>query len=131
MTITKRDGRQEALIAFVDINLADVASGTAQAAIELPGGAIVLRGELFVTEVFNAGTTAVMDIGDALSANRYANDLDLKTLGRKQLVPTGYEMPAIGDLTVTYVPVGTAATTGKARLIVEYIDAGRVCSTQG
>jgi len=131
MTITKRDGRQEALIAFVDINLADVASGTAQAAIELPGGAIVLRGELFVTEVFNAGTTAVLDIGDALVANRYANDLDLKTLGRKQLVPTGYVMPQQGDLTVTYVPGGTAATTGKARLIVEYIDAGRVCSTQG
>lgn len=131
MTISKRDGRQEALIAFVDINLADVADGTAQAAIELPGGAIVLRGELFVTEVFNAGTTAVLDIGDAAAANRYANDLDLKTLGRKQLIPTGYVMPQQGDLTVTYVPDGAAATTGKARLIVEYIDAGRVCSTQG
>lgn len=131
MTITKNDGRQASTVAWVDINLADIADGTAQGAIELPGGAIVLRGELFVTEVFNAGTSAVLDVGDALSANRYANDLDLKTLGRKQLVPTGYVMPRQGDLTVTYVPAGTAATTGKARLIVEYIDQGRVCFTQG
>lgn len=131
MTISKNDGRQAPIVAWVDFNLADVADGTAQAAIELPGGAILLSGELIVSEAFNAGTTAVLDVGDALSANRYANDLDLKTLGRKPLVPTGYVMPHQGDLTVTYVPAGTAATTGKARLIVEYIDEGRVCFTQG
>jgi hypothetical protein len=50
MTISKNDGRQAPIVAWVDFNLANVADGTAQAAIELPGGAIVLSGELIVTE---------------------------------------------------------------------------------
>lgn len=131
MAITKRYSRQEPAVAFVDINLADIADGTAQGAIQLPAGAIVIRGKLLVTEVFNAGTTAVLDIGDALVANRYANDLDLKTLGVKDLVMTGYVVPQTSDLTVTYVPAGTAATTGKARLFVEYIGEKKAEWTQG
>lgn len=132
MTISKNDGRQTPIVAWVDFNLADVVGGTELGAVELPGGAIVLRGDLYVTEAFNGGTTATLKVGDAGDDDRYTGTpLDVTTTGKKPLVPTGYAMPQQGDLTVKFAQSGTAATTGKARLIVEYIDVGRVCFTQG
>ena len=131
MAITKNYNRQSVSAAEVVINLADL-DGTAQAAVELPAGAIVVGGAAYVSTAFDAQTTATLKVGDAVDDDRYTGTaLDLKTVGGKALVPTGYVMPAQGDVLVTYASTGTAATEGTLRLVVQYIDIQKSEFTQG
>lgn len=130
MSIALNDSRQAPLWAYVDFVLADVAS--AQDAFELPAGAIVVDGFVAVSESFNAGTTATLKIGDSVDDDRYtATPVDAKTVGTTRLTATGYEVPATGKVKFTFAQTGTAATTGKARVGIAYIRAGRTQSTQG
>ena len=130
MSIKLNDSRQAPLWAYVDVELADVE--TAQDAFELPAGAIVVDGFVAVSESFNAGTTATLKIGDSVDNDRYtATAANVKALALVPLTITGYQMPATGKLKVTYESTGAAATTGKCRLAVSYIRAGRTQSTQG
>jgi hypothetical protein len=132
MAITKDSGRQWPLVAMVDFALADVVAGTATAAVELPQGAIVLSADLYVTEAFNGGTTATIKIGDAADDDRYTpTPLNVTTTGKKALTPTGYAMSVQGDMKVTFAQTGTAATTGAAKLIVQYAVVDRCNSNQG
>lgn len=132
MSIKLNDSRQAPLWAYVDINLEDFADGAVQDAIELPGDAIVVGGFVQPITTFNAATTATLAVGDALDDDRYtATAADVKALAVVPLTITGYQMPAMGKLKVTYASTGAAATTGKCRLAVSYIRAGRTQSTQG
>ena len=131
MSITKDSGRQDRLVAMVEIGFADIATGVAAAAVELPGGAIVVGGAVTVITAFNSGTSDVLDVGDSVSANRYLNDGNIHTAGRIPLVPTGYVMPNAGDVSVTLTAVGAAATAGSVRLEVEYVVEGRASTNQG
>ena len=132
MSIKLNDSRQAPLWAYVDINLGDFADGAVQDAIELPGDAIVVGGFVQPITTFNAATTATLKVGDALDDDRYtATAADVKALAVVPLTITGYQMPAMGKLKVTYASTGAVATTGKCRLAVSYIRAGRSQSTQG
>lgn len=132
MSISRNYNRQAIGFALQAIVLASFSDGAVQQAVQLPAGAIVTRAFLVVDEAFNAATTATAKVGDAADDDRYsATPVDLKTIGKKDLDITGYEMPAQGFLTVTYGFTGAAATTGKARLFVEYIDTGKAEWTQG
>jgi hypothetical protein len=131
MPITKNKERQDLLVAWVDINLADVTSNVAAAAMALPVGAVVVSGQLITTEAWNSTTSDVMDVGDASSATRYLTDGNIRALGaRVALVPTGFT--SVGDdLTVTWTSGGGSPTTGKARLEVVYFIKGRAKSSIG
>lgn len=132
MSIKLNDSRQAPLWAYVDINLEDFADGAVQDAMELPGDAIVVGGFVQPITTFDAATTATLKVGDALDDDRYtAAAADVKALALVPLTVTGYQMPAIGKLKVTYESTGAAATTGKCRLAVSYIRAGRTQTTQG
>ena len=132
MSIKLNDSRQAPLWAYVDIKLEDFADGAVQDAIELPGDAIVVGGFVQPITTFNAATTATLKVGDALDDDRYTPAAaDVKALAVVPLTITGYQMPAMGKLKVTYASTGAAATTGKCRLAVSYIRAGRTQSTQG
>lgn len=130
MTILKNDSRQSVAVAVQEIALSDFADGAAQAAIELPGNAIVVGGFINVTEAFDAATTATLSLGDVDSANRYANAVDLKTLGKTDLTVTGYLNPRLGDLIAAFTEDG-ASTVGKLMVVVEYIELSKTCWTQG
>ena len=130
MSVKLNDSRQAPLWAFVDVALADLA--TAQDAFELPAGAIVVDGFVAVSESFDAGTTATLKIGDSVDDDRYtATPANVKAVGTTRLTATGYEVPATSKVKFTFAQTGTAATTGKARVGVAYIRAGRTQSTQG
>lgn len=132
MSIKSNDSRQAPLWAYVDINLADFVGGAVQDAIELPGDAIVIGGFIQPITTFNAATTATLKVGDAVDDDRYtASAADVKALTLVPLTITGYQMPAQGQLKVTYASTGAAASTGKCRLAVSYVRAGRSQSTQG
>lgn len=132
MGITKNSGRQEAIVAYVDINLADVADGVAQAAIDLPIGAVITGGSVVVSEAFNSTSTDVLDVGYEGSGNAYKNDANIHATGLVALVPTGKvhdaDTPAV---TVTWASGGGTPTTGKARLTVEYYVEKRTGFSQG
>ena len=131
MPITKDSNRQPPLVAMVEVSFADIASGVAAAAVELPGGAIVTGGAVTVITPFNSGTSDVLDVGDSASGNRYLNDANIHAAGRTPLVPTGLVMENVGDISVTLTAVGTAATAGSVRLEVEYVVEGRASTSQG
>ena len=129
-TLTKDRGRQYVMSAMVAITFANIAdTATAVNAIDLPYGAVVTGGYFVVDTVFNLGTTAVLDVGDSTTANRYANDINLKALGVTQLVPTGYTSDGAA-IQILPVLVGTAATTGAGRLYVEYVITNRAAEVQ-
>lgn len=131
MSITKNDGRQSPLVASVDVGFADFVSGTLEAAVELPAGAVVLSGNFNVTEAFDSGTSDSITVGDAADEDRYLTATDAQAVALTALVPTGLAVTGIDDVTVTLTSVGTAATAGAATLTVEYIVPGRAQATQG
>jgi hypothetical protein len=130
MAITKNFNRQELLVAHVDIKLADLTSGVAAAAIDLPPNAVVTGGEVVTAEAFNSAASDVLDVGDAGSASRYLNDGNVHAAGRVALVPTGFSGSG-NPVTVTWTSGGGTPTAGKLRLALQYYIAGRATSTLG
>lgn len=133
MPITRNANRQELIIAHVDINLADVATGVAQAAVDLPPNAIVSGGRIITTEAWNSTSTDVMSVGDVTSATRYLSGGNIRALAANvPLVPTGFvHTPVEKQLTVTWTSGGGTPTTGKVRLEVHYFVKGRAAFSQG
>ena len=133
MAITKKAGRQELIVAYVDINLADLTTDVAANAIELPGNAVVVKGALVTTEAWDSTSTDVMDVGDASSATRYKSNGNIRALAALvDLVPTGFLTTASERyITVTWTSGGGTPTTGKVRLQVEYYVKERSEFTQG
>lgn len=131
MAITLNTERQYPLVAEASFVLADLTSGAATAAVELPVGAEVIGGDLIIDTVFNSGTSDTFVVGDSGVANRYANAVDGQSAARTALTVTGARMTAKTDVTVTCTRVGTAATTGAGRLRVMYIVHGRGNENQG
>lgn len=133
MPITKNSGRQELIVAHVDISFADLVNNVAQAALDLPPNAVVVDGALVTTEAWNSTTSDVMDVGDASSGTRYLTDGNIRALGaRVALVPTGFlTTPTQPALTVTWTSGGGTPTTGKVRLEVSYYVKGRAAFAYG
>lgn len=127
MTITKNAARQELIAASVDINLADLTSAVAVAAMDLPYNAVLVSGRLVTTEAFNSAVSDEMDVGDATSATRYLSAGNIQALAALvPLVPTGFvHTPAQDQILVTWSSGGGVPTTGKARLEVQYFVKGR------
>ena len=103
MAITKFSGRQEVISAKVDFGFADLESGSFEQAIDLPTGAIVVGGQLVVTEAFDSGTSDAADVGDADTGDRYADGVDLQSTGLTALTPTGFVYSPAKPVGVTIV----------------------------
>lgn len=132
MAITKNRGRQHVSSAYVDFTFADLASGVAAEAIDLPIGAQVVGGDIVVDTAFNSATSDVIVVGDALSANRYYASASIAAAGRNPLLVTGYRSLATSNkVRVTWTGVGAAPSAGAIRLRVDYIVNKRAAFTQG
>ena len=132
MSIKKNAGRQELIVATMLIAFGDPkAYGTAEAAIDLPGNAIAVGGDVTVSTPWNSATTATLKLGDSVDDDRYtAAAIDLKTAGRTTLTLTGYTHKPEA-LKALIAQTGTAATAGAARIAVQYYVIGRSAFTQG
>lgn len=133
MSIKKNSGRQELVVAYLDIAFSDVtAYGLAEDAIEIPGNAVITGGEIVVTEAWNSATSTTLKLGDAADDDRYtATAVDLKTLGRTALTLTGFKHATTESLKALLAQAGAAATRGKARIVVNYYVEGRAAFAQG
>lgn len=122
MAITKDAGRQYPMTAYVDFTFADLTSGSGIAAIDIPPGATVTGGGLLISTAFDSGTSDTMSIGDSGVTTRYENAQDVKSAaGFWPLTLTGYKYTVPDTIDLLWTAVGTAATAGAGRLIVEYI----------
>lgn len=133
MPIKKSSGRQVPLTAMLTIKHSDVtAYGTAESAIDLPGGAIVTGGDITVVDPWNSATTATLKLGDKVDDDRYtAAAVDLKTAGRTALTLTGHKHGGIESLKALFAQTGAVATKGEVRITVEYIAEGRATASLG
>lgn len=129
MAITKNAEVQSVVTKTVNINLADVTSGVDYAAMDLPPNSVILSGSVYTTEAWNSTTSDVLDVGDTASQLRYLNDGNIRAAAALvPLVPTGFAHPG-GSLTVRWTSGGGVPTTGKARLVVSYVQLGKAAST--
>ena len=75
--VLKNADRQYSLWAEVEIAFDDgldvAQAASVQDLLDIPGGAVVVGGEIVVTEAWNAGTSAVVDIGDGDDPDRYTS----------------------------------------------------------
>ena len=137
MPITKKSGRQEVIAATADFTYADLVSGAYAAAVDLPGGAIVVGGHLAITTIFNSGTDDKFSIGDKVGAASAANttyaalSADITVAGAVPIVATGKKYTESSTVGVVWTATGTAATAGVGRLTVLYIVDGRAAFSQG
>lgn len=91
----------------------------------LPKGAQILRTVVTIQTAFNAATTNVLTVGtNASSYNDIvaSGDVDETTLGATTVL-TGAKLNALSadkQAYIMYTQTGTAATTGKASIVIEY-----------
>lgn len=133
-TLNSTVGRQRVLAVVVAITLAQFAAASTPNVVdvEMPVNSQVIGGDVTVTTAFDTGTTDVLDVGDDGVANRYANDINLKSAARTAITPTGFLYTStVRHLRFTRVPVGTAATTGAIRAVIQYVQVGREDEVQG
>ncbi|MDD0837908.1 hypothetical protein PSQ40_04920 [Curvibacter sp. HBC61] len=132
MPIIQQSGRQNVQTALLTINFGDpTAYGTAENAIELPPGSIVVGGDIVVDTPFNS-TTNSLTLGDATTANRYANAVDLKTAARSALTVTGFvTTTAERFIRANLAQTGGVPTAGSVRIRVDYVTQGRAKSVWG
>lgn len=128
MPIKKNSGRQDLLVAFVDVKFSDLAPG-ANPAIEVPHGAVLVGGDVVVTTPFNSATSATGTVGDKGDADRYGT-VDLKQAGRTALTITGHKHSVADSVLLGFAQVGSA-TAGALRLTLHYYVEGRAAFSQG
>lgn len=136
MAITKNAGRQWPLVAYVDVALADLTSGSAVAAIDIPPGADIISGVYDVKTAFDSGTSdAVVIQTNESTPTALVTDADAQAA-----VTTAFTIPAGGlrvpttetgfTVDVKWTGAGTAATAGAIRLKVTYMVDGRANEVQ-
>lgn len=105
----------------IAFNTTGIASGIVMGA--LPSGAVITAVEVLITTVFNAATTNVLTVGTAATADLYlaAADVAEDSLGLTRYVGKAAKLAAATEITVSYTQTGTAATTGAASVMVEYV----------
>ena len=132
MPIKKNPSRQELIAAYLDIGYADpTVYGTAEAAFDLPGNAILVGGDVTVLTAWNSATSATLKLGDTADDDRYtAAPIDLKTTGRTALTITGWRHPKAESMKALLAQAGAAATAGQARISIQYYVPGRSAFTQ-
>lgn len=137
MAITKKPGRQEKVVAIVDYALADLVSGTAVAAINLPANARVLEVINKVNTAFNSGTTDALVVQNNestpkafVTVSAALNSLTAGLTSRAANTNLGYKNTVPSTIDVKWTGAGTAATTGSGTLIVEYVVDGRTAFAQ-
>lgn len=88
--------------------------------IPLPNGAVLIGGDMTVSEVSNDSGTATLKVGDSADDDRYLAATNIKALGRTPLVPTGYRGDG-SDLRITLANQNGDATTGIVTIRAEYV----------
>lgn len=106
-----------------EVNYSDGASAVVTVG-KVPANSVVLNAYAVVTTAFNAGTGNVMDIGTSGDEDGLATDIALGTIGRISAdeFATSNDLYVTSDttFTATLALTGTAASAGKAFVVIEF-----------
>ena len=131
MSITKDPGRQFPLVAVVRFTYADLESGVDLGAVDLPGGAIRMGGELVIETAFNSATSDTISVGDAGGNDAALAATDVTSAGTTALTGFSGEIQSTPEtLTLTWTGTGAAPTAGSGYLRVTYGIEGRATDAQ-
>ena len=147
MPITLIPARQEVISAKVGFTLANLTSGTAVPAIQLPANARILSVILRIETAFNSGTTDALTVQsnestpktyivipaviNTLAANTVASAAGVLSNVVTTASGVGFLNPVQSTLDIKWTGAGTAATTGAGALEVEYVVENRAAFSQG
>lgn len=134
VSIALNHGRQNALVVDQTVNFDQIAdTGVAVNVVKLPMGAIITGGYITVVTANNIGTSqailltgagaALVAAQDGKAAAGASTAFTAASCGKNPLTTSGY-------VTLTPTNVGTAATAGAVRVVVEYIIEGRGTEAQ-
>jgi len=91
----------------------------------LPPNSIITHVYVTVATAFDAGGNDYVDVGNADTANAYANDMDVSSTGRVDgtVAGTGEVVSASAATLIkaVYVPAGSTPTDGAGYVHVEYV----------
>jgi len=122
MTIVQQPWRGLTVARKAAFVFGDLTDETADPLIDVPAGAIVVGGGLYISTAWNSATTDVMDIGDGGDADRYTvAAIDATAADYTPLDLTGYEYTAADTIDVTWNGEGTAPSAGVGVLVVQYV----------
>ena len=130
MAITKNDGRQEVIAAYVSFAFGDLTTAVAEDAIELPANARIVGGQLDVTTAWDSATSdvAVVSIG----SETVLSSTSIAATGSTPFTDTqGVKTTTVTDATITWTGTGAAPAAGVGMLTILYVVEGRACFTQG
>lgn len=126
------DARQYPLVAVASFTQAELPTGVAVPAVQLPQGSVVTKIAVVIDTAFDSVTSDTIDVGDASVADRYDSTVNAQTVGQDDGVPTGFETTSSEpEILLTNTQVGGEGSAGAGRLIVEYVIAGRHNENQG
>ena len=125
MTIKTSD-RQYPLVAKAVFTQADLPTGVAVAAVDLPGGARVIGGQIAVVTAGDSVTSDTLTVGDGTTGNRYASAVDGKAAGVTALtIDENDNATGQSAVYITNTAVGTEGTAMVGFLEVHYVIDGR------
>lgn len=101
---------------------ATMVSGDTYIVSSIPKGALITSCNIILEEVFNAGTSAAVNVGNAGSATAYASAKDIKTATGVIACTAGQYLESGDSVLVVPTFVGTVPTTGKMHIVFEYIE---------
>ena len=128
MAIQKDGGRQWPLTAKVDFTFED-ADGVSVELVDIPGGAVITGGAVVIVNAFNSATSAVLDLGDKTTADKYLSNLDAKAAGGTNIAPAGGAFTVTDAVTLNITNTG-APTAGDGYVLISYVLAGRANEVQ-
>lgn len=102
--------------------------GTTRTIGTIPAYCVVLRVWVEVQEAFNSSGTDLVTVGYSGSASAYATAVDVSSTGVKAVTlgaGIGRSVGTARSAQAVYTPGGSAATTGKALVIIEYTRVAR------
>ena len=130
MPITVQDGRQYPLVVVVPFSFADFdASGVAEVAVNLPGVAQGIKGNLAVTTAFDSGTSDALDVGDGTTDDAYVAAQDGQAEANADFDIEDGVLGADGVVTLMWTGVGAVPTVGAGVLTVTYTQQDRANET--
>lgn len=113
--------RQNILAALVDLGIEAIGSDN-EVTLKLPQGALLLAVQLITVTAFNSATTATITVGDGTTD--LIDAVDIKTAGVTDATITAPFYPQGATLTVRLAETGTAATAGRALVLIQYAQLG-------
>jgi hypothetical protein len=131
MALTKDHGRQPVLSAKIPFTFNDLTSGEITEAIDLPGGAYIVSGEVVITTAFDSATSDAIEVGLLSGAtDDLLSSTSIAATGITAIVPFAGALAATDTVTIEWTQVGGGTSAGVGFLRVDYVIDGRATDTQ-